>query len=174
MTKKDFFRILIKLFALNSLLLSVFTYLPQNFRYVGFGNDNSIFILISGIVLLIVALFIVIVWKTDSIIHFLKLDRGFDDDRIDFKNFNPKNLIKFALIFIGGFLVIDYLPMFLQNTYLGFKIEVSSTPIQESDLLGTMREFNKFDWISSGLNLLLGFILLTNYSKISSWLDDKK
>lgn len=174
MTKKDFFRILVKLFALNSLLLTVFTYLPQNLNYVGFANDNSIYFLLFGIVLLIVALFIIIVWKTDSIINFLKLDKGFDDDRIDFKNFNPKNVVKFALIFIGGYLVVDYLPMFLQNTYLGFKIEVSPTPLQESELMGTMRGFNKFDWISSGLNLVIGFLLLTNYAKISAWLYREK
>ena len=103
MTKRDFFRILIKLFALYGLILNVFNYLPYNFSYMAYANDSSIYFMLLGFVLLTVAFFVIIVWKTDAIINFLKLDKGFDDERIEFQNFNVKNIIKFALIFIGGF-----------------------------------------------------------------------
>ena len=174
MTKKDFFRILVKLFALNGLILTVFSHLPQTFSYISYADDYSIYFMLLGFLLLAFAFFVIIVWKTDSIINFLKLDKGFDDDRIDFQSFNTKGIIKLALIFIGGFLIIDYLPSFLQNTYLGFKSEVSASELLPTELTGSGMVFRKQDWIISILNLILGFVLVTNYSKISEWFDRKK
>jgi len=54
-----------------------------------------------------------LIYKPDKIIDWLKLDKGFDDDRIDFQNFNNTNILKLAVIVIGGIMLIKNIPAFL-------------------------------------------------------------
>ena len=43
-------------------------------------------------------------------ISFLKLDSGFDDDKIVFENLNNQSLYKIAIVILGGFLMVDSFP----------------------------------------------------------------
>ena len=174
MTKRDFFRIIIKLFGLYALILTVFTYIPSNLSYVTFQFEPIILLWIFGAAALTGLIYILLIRKTDLIINFLKIDKGFDDDRIEFGNFNSQQIMKLALIIIGGFLIIDYLPDFLQYTYLAFKKEVSPSGLNQLEKFSFGKTKDYFDWVISGMNLIVGYVLLTNYDRITKWIDGKE
>ena len=174
MTKRDFFRIIIKLFGLYALIITVFTYIPTNISYVTFRFEPIVLLWIFGFVAIAVLIYILLIRKTDLIIDFLKIDKGFDDDRIEFGNFNSQKIIQLALILIGGFLIIDYLPDFLQYTYLAFKKEVSPNGLNFMEDFSFGKITDYFNWVISGLNLIVGYVLLTNYDRITKWLNRKE
>jgi len=87
MTKRDFFRIIIKLFGLYALILTVFIYIPTNISYVTFQFEPIVLLWIFGAAALTALIYILLIRKTDLIIDFLKIDKGFDDDRIEFWKF---------------------------------------------------------------------------------------
>jgi hypothetical protein len=166
MTKRDFFRLIIKLFGLYSGLLSVFTVIPNNITNVLFQFDVTMLLFIIGTTLVIILLFLFLIFKTDFIIDILKLDKGFEDDRIQFENLNSESIVKIAIFLIGGFLIIDYLPNFLNYTLQAFRSKVQSSEYSNIPV-------NYFNWIVSGINILLGYILITNYKVIANYLDKK-
>lgn len=99
----------------------------------------------------------------------LKLDRGFDDDHIVIGNFDSQKVVSFATIIIGGFLIIDYVPSFLRNLYNSIKSEIDQTGM-ESFMNILSDQVDYFDWAVAAINILIGFILVTNYRRIGNWL----
>lgn len=170
MTKRDFFKIIIKLFALYFLLLVVFSFIPSNLRYIIFEFEPLIIISIVGSTIIMSLLFIFLLKKSDAVIDLLKLDKGFDTDHMELGNFNGFQIAKLALIFIGGLLFLDYVPEFLRYSFLAFKSEVS---VDGADFLGGYRyedQMDYFQWAVSGMNLILSYLILTNYSRIAKWM----
>jgi len=169
MTKRDFFRIIIKLFGLYSLILAVFVYFPNNLSYVIYDFEPITLLWIIGALSLTVLVFVFLIRKTDRIIDLLKIDKGFDEERIEFGNFNVQNILKLGLILIGGFLIIDYFPHFLHFCYLAFKGIVASNGIESMhNPFGGTLDYSK--WTLSAINLILGYMLLTNFNRISNWI----
>ena len=165
MTKRDFFRLIIKIFGLYSLVLSLFSFIPQNFSNFYFMKDDFwyFFIIISSILLLI-ALFVFLLYKTDFIIDKLKLTKSFDDDRIIIGNLNIDSLYKFSIILIGGFMIISSFPNLLMDLINEFKLRISNSPFSnyESNYFWTGIKF---------LNLLVGYVLITNCKSIAKFLN---
>ncbi|WP_420322172.1 hypothetical protein [Flagellimonas sp.] len=170
MTKRDFFRIIIKVFALYLLLIVLFNFIPTNISYLTFEQSIWPILIILGSAVFLVLLFMVLLRKSDTIIDVLKLDKGFDDDRIEFGSLSSLEIVKIALVFIGGFLILDYLPEFLHYCYLGFKKEISATGLSlfEASGLGGFQDYSR--WFISGLNILLGYLILSNLGKFSKYL----
>jgi hypothetical protein len=166
MTKRDFFRLLIKLFGLYSGLLAIFTVIPNNITSVLYQFDVTILLFIIASTLLIVFFFLFLIFKTDFVIDKLKLDKGFDDDTIQFESLTTESIVKIAVFLIGGFLIIDYLPNFLNYTLQAFRSKVQSSEYSNMPV-------NYFNWIVSGINILLGYVLLTNYKIIAKYFDKK-
>ncbi len=174
MTKRDFFRLLIKLFGLYSLIFSLFTFIPNNISYVFLDYDPMLLLWIGSILAFIVVVYIFLLVKTDLIVRALKLDKGFDDERIEFGNFDSLKLVKLATLLIGGFLVVDYVPSFLQFVYFAFKSKVAAN---ESLLAGGYEYWTPertFQWSVSGINIFLGIVMLANYDRIAKWLTRKE
>lgn len=174
MTKRDFFRIIIKLFGLYSLILTVFSYIPTNISYVTIAFEPLTILWIFGATVFVVLTYIFLILKTDKIIDLLKIDKGFDDERIELGNFNNESIFKFALLFIGGLLIVDYVPNFLQYTYLAFKSEVSPRGLNFLEDMAYGQPLDYFNWVIAGINIILGIILVTNYDSIAKWLTRKE
>lgn len=174
MTKRDFFRIILKLFGLYSFILTIFVYIPSNISYVMYEFEPMILLWILGLSALVFLIYVFLIKKTDQIIDLLKLDKGFDDDHIDLGSFNNEKIFKFALIIIGGFLIVDYIPNFLQYTYLSFKSQVSPRGLNFMEDMTFGSPVDYFNWVISIMNILLGIILLSNYDKIAKWLVRKE
>ncbi|CAM3602270.1 hypothetical protein FLGE108171_05405 [Flavobacterium gelidilacus] len=167
MTKKDFFRIIIKLFGLYSMIISLFTFLPRNISTLSIYKEEIwMMFVILGSTLLMITFFLILLFKTDFIINKLSLDKGYDDDKIIFGNFNNEEIFKFAILLIGGFLLVDNFPRILFEIINIFKTKSSNNSIYGY-------EVDYFNFIVGIINFMLGLILITNYKQVSNFLDKK-
>ena len=164
MTKTDFFRIIIKLFGLYW-LISTFFSLGQ-IVYFSTTNAGWSGIIYSVVMLaLMVFLFFVLIFKSDMIIDLLKLNKGFDEDRIEFQNFNVKNILMLAVIIIGATMILDNIASFLNQIYLSVKVFLSN----QSDLV-TINGQSSYHLVLSSTKIVLGYLLLTNYPAVCKFL----
>lgn len=167
MTKRDFFRLIIKIFGLYSAVITIFSIIPQNISSFYFGDESYSLILWVAVVLtIIISLFLFLLFKTDFIIDLLKLDKGFDDEIINFGNFNNLNILKLSILIIGGFLLIDYIPNFLFDIINAFKRQATYSSIESNSV-------DYFGLTVGTINILIGYLFITNYKSIASFLDKK-
>ncbi|HYG20788.1 MAG TPA: hypothetical protein VD816_17745 [Ohtaekwangia sp.] len=170
MTKRDFFRIILKIFGLYFFIHTIFTALPNNLifsiNYLS-GNDASVYLLLWILLSVIVTggLFILLIFQADKIIALLKLDTGYDQADIRVENFNDENIIKLGSVLIGGLLITDNVPVFLSHLH---------TYILEQNEEMYMGTNNNFGWITSVVNIFMGYLLLSNYQWIGKILKSKQ
>ena len=157
MTKKDFFILIIKLFGLYSIITALFLTLPQNLSFViaDFGFASIIYLI--AILTVLVALFALIIFKSHHIVRVLKLEKGFDDDRIDLANLKTTDIVKMATAIIGGLLIINNIPIFINQTFHAFYYDIQSQPITLD---------YKWNWLVRGLDIIIGYLLITNLNFI--------
>jgi hypothetical protein len=114
---------------------------------------------------IVVGLFVFLVLKTDKVVKFLRLDKGFDEDRIELGNLNSSDIIKIGSFIIGGLLIIENIPSFLSHLIFSYKKELIGIENNPED---------NFYWLVSGLNLIIGYLLLTKYNFIAKHLNPEK
>jgi hypothetical protein len=172
MTKRDFFRLIIKIFGLYSIITTLFSALPNNISWAIWQIDLAGILWIIGTVTVVVLLFILLIYKSDKIILWLKLDKGFDNDNIDFQNFNTENILKLAVIIIGGIVLLKNIPVFLSHTIFAFKSSFH-TDLHNDQIIkyGELKDY--IFWFTSFLNIVIGYLMLTNYTYISRILKRK-
>ncbi|MBZ0246196.1 MAG: hypothetical protein K8H85_09640 [Cyclobacteriaceae bacterium] len=160
MVIRDFFILLIKLFGLFSLIKGL------SLLSISLGRFDII-VLMSVIIGagVIVGLFWLLISRADKLVDFLKLENGFSEKRIELGNVKPSDIIKLGTFIIGGLLVINNIPEFLSNAYWAFKGNISGDEFISS---------NRIKLTVSGLNILLGYLLATNYAFVSSIINEKK
>ena len=164
MTKKDLFVLLIKIFGLFSAVTSLFSVLPNNIMFALNCVDLISIAWVIIAIAVVLGLFLILIFKANKIVELLKLDRGFEEERIDLGNLSSTVIIKIGTFVIGGFLIIDNVPGFLSHTLWSFKKEIMGMEFTAKD---------KFNWAVSGLNLLIGYLLLTNYRFVGKLFKDK-
>ena len=165
MTKRDFFIIIVKLFGLFSVVTSIFSVIPSNISFALMDIDLFSVIWIITAIIIVIGLFVLLIFKSDKVVKLLKLDKGFDDERIEIGNLNMNSIVQLAVIIIGGLLILDNIPAFLSHTLYAFK----------GDIVGINYDtMDKFNWAVNGINLVLGFLLLTNYNTVSKILKIKE
>src|SRR5258708_11120243 len=103
MTKKDFFVLLIKIFGLFSAVTSLFSVLPNNIMFALNSVDLISIIWVIVAIAVILGLFIILIFKANKIVELLKLDRGFEEERIDLGDLSSNDIIKIETFVIGGF-----------------------------------------------------------------------
>ncbi|MFN7043614.1 MAG: hypothetical protein ACK4M1_00335 [Flavobacterium sp.] len=167
MTKRDFFRLLIKIFTLYAVIISIFTLFPQLFLWNQIFDTVTSGLIFIGSILLLVAFSILLVKYTDYIINFLKLDKGFDEETIILGNLNNEAILKIAIILIGGFMMVENFPKLLMDILNEFKFKAANQYIQEG------HEVDYFWFGVQFLNLLFGYLLITNCKAIAKFLDKK-
>lgn len=170
MTKRDFLRMLIKLFGLYGATIAIFSLAPTYMGYYIGQDDWVILLLALGTLVIILVLLLAIVHGADKIIWALKLDKGYDDDRIDFGNVKEIQIVKLAVLVLGGMLIINNFPSFLNYCYLAFRAQIT-----KGQLEGMLNQFiiervDYFQFAFSALSMILGYVLITNCTKVSHWL----
>ncbi len=161
MTKRDFFRVIIKLFGLYWIISTIFSVIPGNIAFAlsDFGVEGILWV--TGTTIITFLIYYALIMRVDYVIDLLKLDKGFDEETISFEKFNDSNIFKLALILIGGYLVIENIPGFLSHVLFALKEDVTGTQL---------RVDGNFNWLISALNILVGFLLMTNYKWINKQL----
>ncbi len=168
MTKRDFFRTVVKLFGLYSAVTAIFYIVPSNLSFILTSEYDFAMVLYYLFTIIVsVFLFVFLIFKADEVVSLLKLDKGFDDDQILFGELSIKKLISFSCILIGGFLIVDYLIPFLNTAINAFANTVSSLPPEFAG--SEVSNHFYFNWFKSGISVLLGYLLIRN----ASWIGDK-
>ena len=165
MTKKDFFVLVVKMFGLYSVISALFSVLPSNISLVLMDLDIIMLAWLAITMIIITGLFVLLIFKSESIVKILKLDKGFDTDTIDLNSLKTKELIKFSVFIIGGLMILENTPSFLSHSLFAFRGEKAGF---------TMSPKDNIYWATSTLNIIFGYILLTNYAFISELFDRKK
>jgi len=158
--------LLVKIFGLYSAMTAIFGVLPSNIMF-GMGGEIQIkvYIWTISVVVIVVGLFWLLTFKADSLVDFLKLGKGFSDDRIELGNLKPEDIIKIGVFIIGGLLLIRSVPGLLSQIFWSFKGEVVGLEFNPRD---------KFNIVVSGLNVLFGYLLFTNSDRVARLLNKKK
>ncbi|MFM1998669.1 MAG: hypothetical protein RL204_616 [Bacteroidota bacterium] len=157
MTKRDFFRIIAKLFGLYIFINYLFSGILTNFSIFSMEEEPFVIVMSIVVVLIWAALFLAIMFKTDSLIDMLGLDKGFEEERIDLGEMKATGLMKIGLIVIGAILVIDNLAPLLYHLVYAFKAEVNDYNVQSQTNSPVSIQIIK---------VILGAILVLNNDRI--------
>lgn len=159
MTIRTFWNILLKILGIW-LILSGFGVIPQFiwafsiFENMPDGKITPGLIYIAVLLFISVAVFILILWlfvfRSDWIISKLKLDKGFDDEKIDL-NIRLNTALTIAVTVIGGLMFADALPQLLRNIYSAFQHDELVRKDPTTPLL-----------IMYLVKTIIGYLLMTN------------
>ena len=108
---------------------------------------------------LLIGLFILLTFGPHRIVNWLKLDQGFDDEKLDFGKMDTRQVIKIGTFIVGGLLLLEHFPSFLLQTIFAFKTSLIGQQIEDQD---------NMIWLSNGLKILIGYLLLTNLDFVAS------
>jgi hypothetical protein len=175
MTKKDLFKIILKLFGLYSIIILV-VQLP-NISFAIYYNslddlDNDLLMLLLLIIPIVTVLTIyILLFKTDILIRLLKLDKGFDNNETFQGKLSGQEIGKIAFVIIAVYMIVNNIGDFITQVVYSFKESISTNNIESLAANPNPYPVNYILMISSALNLIFGFLLLTNYSRLSKWLD---
>jgi hypothetical protein len=172
MKTKDFFRLVIKLFGLYALILSMFALVRQTGVFLAsFSYDNGYLLELIGFIFIAIALVCLFFWLTfrpDFIIEKFKIDKGFDEDHIPFEKIDPINILRIGCILIGGIIFIENVPGFLSNCFYLFRQSVQTSV--EGMFETNASSSSKFNLAMNVINLIIGYLLITNYNVVSKFL----
>lgn len=162
MTKRDFFILMLKLFGLWSLVATLNSSLPSAIQFI-ITDSDMIASVLGGLAMLVVigALFGLFVFKAGKIADWLKLSQDFDNEQINLGNLSHTTIVKAGIFIIGGFFFIENIPTFIANTIFIFKANINGN---------NQNLPNRIYWIISGGNVLVGYLLITNFDRVANLL----
>ena len=169
MTIRTFWTLFLKILGIW-LILSGLTVIPQfisAFAFFGDNHHDNFFaaIYIIALLLLTVGLYFVVlklfVFNSNWLIDKLKLDKGFQEEKLDL-SITLKTVLTIATIVIGGLILVDALPMLCKQIF---------TFIQQKSVF---REDPQFNWVIFYLvKAIIGYLLMTNSKTVINYIDKK-
>lgn len=179
MTKRDLFRIIIKIIGLYFILqipLNVFNLVGTvlNTKYlnskVWYDFVEILFILFTSVV--VAGMFIFFIFKSDKLIDALKLDKNFDSDKIiAFDNISAREVLKVGIILVAGAsFVNDIGPAINSCFYI-----VSEDTTAPHHVGYSLNNFNYLIFTKNIVCVIISLILIFNSSQLAEYLlPDKK
>ena len=140
--------------------IGVYTIFSFNFDESIVGVVFSIFIMLLTVVvyLLVLKLF---VFNSDWIIDKLKLDKQFQEERIDL-SVTLKTVLTIATIVIGGLILVDAFPMLFKHIFSFMQQKA------------VFRESPEFSWIIFyAIKSLIGYLLMTDSKPVINYILQK-
>lgn len=166
MTKKDLFRILLKIFGVINFFTFIVFYTVQLVLSFFYGENEPMYLIINILSLVIAyAFFHLTIFKPDVVLHFFKLDKGFDTETIDFKEINLKQLLQTGLLLFSLYILIFTLPTVIYDGLKLFKQFIETKPVNQFQFPSTHVD-RSFFYINC-IKLGMAFLILTNYKSIS-------
>lgn len=168
MTKKDLFRIIIKLFGLYSVINFITIFLSQ-FSFVlysGIGNYLMGILYIIVILLFFVGFAWLLIFSPDIILKWFKLDSGFDDKDVKIEIPTLNNLLSMAIVIVGGFFIMSsFSPLFVSISNLLYNLIDTRGVIPCID-----QNMDKNGLYVNIINLAVGYLLITNHRFLTNFL----
>lgn len=163
MSPKNLFLIILKvlgIFFIKDAIEAIPPFLAgiQSFWNPAFGHGSFLIFFYSLIILIFYLIFAwILIFKSDTIINWLKLDKGFDQNMFSFQ-ISAFYIIKIAVIVTGLFILVVEIPNFCQQvyTYFQFKqIAMSKASLETSAIIYT------------AVKLLLALIILGERNRVT-------
>lgn len=163
MTKQDFFRAIIRLFGLYTLIgiiSSISSILPMYF--IGYSSIDSLVVIAIIIALLVtIGFFTLIIGYPDVIINVLRLMKGFDDNQIVCDKENIYKLIGIILFITGGYLIVDNTIPLVVTIYNQISSTKSFSLFPASNYGSIIKEI---------IFIVIGCYIVTNYVNVTQLL----
>jgi hypothetical protein len=135
----------------------------------GGGMDITSIVIGCLIAVVVIGFFIVVIrsflFKTDYMITKLKLDKNFNEDKIEI-NLSYVSIITIASIITGAIIMVDALPVFCRNVFLTIQ-----NLRQYAYLTDNPNIFYVFEY---GVELVIGYLLINNSRSIATWVEKKQ
>ena len=178
LTPRSFFNIVLKIFGLF-FLREIINEIPATIsifvRYYSTTEaEGSLSLLIISLLILCFYTFLTLqlLFRTNKIIEYLKLDKGFFEHEFTFEQntqtkiaLTPSEVLLIALTIIGGYILVDEIPDFCKHAYMFLDQ-------RKSFYLGTAPSIANL--LSSGSKILLALLILGERNKISGFILNKK
>jgi hypothetical protein len=170
MTIRTFWTIFLKILGIWLVLriLTIFSQFLSAFSFFGNNQQENIFagLLILGLLVLTIAAYIFVLWlfvfKSEWIINKLRLDKGFQEEKLEL-NIHLKTVLAISTIVIGGLTFIDGLPQLCKEIFLSFQNQ------------NVLRKDPTLSWIVFySIKTLIGYLLMTNSSLVVGFLEKQK
>ena len=122
MTPRSLFNIILKvlgIFFIKDILTEIAQFISDFMYMIKSGSyESSIWLLIFTLLILVIYACVTyyLVFKTEYVIEWLKLDRGFDEESIPI-NIHRSTILSIAIIVIGGLLIANEIPNFCRLLY---------------------------------------------------------
>lgn len=170
MTPKTFWTIFIKILGLFLIIDSI-TVVPQAFVTIMYalGSETlTSFILLLAALILTAGFYLIIlkycVYNPSWIINKLKLDQGFEEEKLDI-SLDKNTVLTLSAIILGGLLFIQGLPSLCKQVF---------TFCQEESLSGKFGDKPSAGWlVLAAAQTLAGYLIMTNHKTIVSFIDRK-
>lgn len=162
---KTFWTIILKGIGLWILLNAIYI-IPQ-FTTTLFVFDNEIVwdnLLITWLISIAVFVLYILVarvflFKSDWLMHFLKLDKNFTTEKIDI-NISSENLLKIIIIITGALILVEALPNLVAEIYQF---------LRQKELI---KDYSETSWLFYYfLKSLFGYLIMTNSKFIEKFIN---
>lgn len=162
-----FIKLIFRLFALYALVSVTLSATAQ--LITTFSMTKDPLLVIFGLAGLVVTIFLFywLIQKSDDIITLLKVNKGFEEERIPFEKMEGKVLVQTGCILIGGFVFFNGIPDFIVQGYMLFSYQASNS-IADS-LFGREPESVTADLVKACIRMAVGYLVFTN----SRWISNK-
>jgi hypothetical protein len=168
MSIKTFWTILIKILGLL-LIFGALTIVPQWFYSIYSAyqtHDYDSFIILISILLIVLFVYFIVfkfcIYKSSWVIEKLKLDKGFEDEKIELDS-KGNRIISIAIIVIGGLMFVESIPFLFKQIFVFFQ--------QES----LFKDYPESGWmIFNFVKVIIGYLLMTNSFRIANLIEKEK
>jgi hypothetical protein len=170
MTKKDLFKIILKLYGLYSIIELVIQ-IPNISYYLYYDSSDEFNWLILTVPIVSLLIVYILLFKPELIIDLFKLDKGFESNDLPTNTFDGKGITKIALIIIAVYLIVSNIGDFISQVLFSFKESVSRGDIESLLEAFNPNPVNYQIMMNSAISLFVGFLLLTNHTRLSTWIE---
>jgi hypothetical protein len=165
MTKRDFFILIIKLFGLQAILVALFSIIPEMLSYTFRQTELSVTIWFIVMLVILIGLCWLLIYEGHKIVDFMNLGSGFTDDKIELGTLKSEDIIKAGTFIIGGFMIVGNTAELISQIF--WTLIGGNNGLE----FGSKERFNL---TVRGLNVLIGYLLITKLNTIARLLTNRK
>lgn len=163
MNIRDFFILFIRCFAVAFMVTDLIDFAPWFIlEFQKLDSTTWLGFLMNGIIYLAIFFFLII--KTPYLVDLLKLNEGFKNESVEFKNVTPKKLVSISIVLLGVFLLFTSATKATSLFYYWFGESVPKNGGYLNDNELGLLTFDKVELLASTLNVILG-ILMIRYNR---------
>ncbi len=163
MTKKDFFRIILKLFGLYVFIDVLFDFIPNYWGMVQMGGTSRL-VGVFFIGLIVLAFLLTLILEPDLYISLFRLDKGYDDDRIEMGAMTGLQILQVSILIIGGVLFVDKFPVLFSLLLQDIGRRASGSGAPPTSIYGESFTWHVFTMV---VQLILSILLIRYYDSIA-------